>query len=336
MRLWSRRPLLHKLLLIALLLGCLTLPGCQYRSTKDVYYLVAPNLKLPYWKTVQDGFNAAATQYGVTPRIVGPDGYDPGAEATAFSDAVGRHPAGILVSAAAASALQADIASAIGNGIPVITVDSDAPNSERLFFIGTNNLEVGHLGGQRVADRLHNKGNVVFFSIPGQPNLDDRLKGYRDVLADKPGIKIVDVVATGGESGSAFDKAEQYVALTGPKKIDAFVCLESESGKAVAEVLKRANAGNTVLIAMDVDPDTLSLIKDGNIDSTVSQKPWTMGYLGLKMLDEAHRSHKGGFLSDYSVDFRSPYPTFVDTGSALITKDNVGLYEHPLGAAQQQ
>jgi ribose transport system substrate-binding protein len=162
-----------------LTLLCLSSAGCHYRSTHDTFYLVAPNLKLPYWKTVQEGFKQAAQEYGVTAVVAGPETYDPSAEAEAFSDAVGRHPAGILVSAAAASALHSDIASAISQGIPVITVDSDAPNSQRLYFIGTNNLEVGHLGGQRVVQKLHGKGNVVFYSIPGQPNLDERMKGMR-------------------------------------------------------------------------------------------------------------------------------------------------------------
>ena len=316
------------LLLAFLAVTCLSLTACKYRSKNDTYYLVAANGKLPYWKAVGDGFNTAARQYGVTARIVGPEGYDPAAEASAFSDAVAAHPAGILVSASEASVLQGDINSAIGAGVPVITVDSDAPNSRRLYFIGTNNLEVGHLGGRRLLDRLNGKGNIVFFSIPGQPNLEDRLKGYKEVFADKPGIKILDVVATGGESGSAFDKAEQYAQQTGANKVDAFVCLESESGKAVAEVLKRGNPNKIMIIAMDVDPDTLSLIKSGAIDSTVSQKPWSMGYVGLKQLDEAHRSQKGEFRSNYSVDFRSPYPAFVDTGSALITQDNVAIYEY--------
>ncbi len=324
------RSFVRPLLITVLALTCFSLTSCKYRSNKDTYYLVAANLKLPYWKAVGDGFTSAAKQYGVTARIAGSEGYDPAAEASAFSDAVSARPAGILVSAADAHALQGDINSAVSAGIPVITVDSDAPNSRRLYFIGTNNLEVGHLGGHRLLDRLNGKGNIVFFSIPGQPNLEDRLKGYKETFADKPGIKILDVVATGGESGSAFDRAEQFAQQAGPNKVDAFVCLESESGKAVAEVLKRGNPAKSIVIAMDVDPDTLSLIKSGAIDSTVSQKPWSMGYLGLKQLDEAHRSHKGDFRNNYSVDFRSPYPTFIDTGSALITQDNVAIYEyHP-------
>ena len=44
---------------------------------------------------------------------------------------------------------------------------------------------------------------------------------------------------------------------------------------------------------MDVNPETLSMIGDGTIDSTISQKPYTMGYFGLKALDEASRSKTG-------------------------------------------
>ena len=314
--------------------GCLAIVGCHYRSTHDTFYLVATNLKLPYWKSVQEGFRQAAGEYGVTAVVAGPETYDPAAEASAFSDAVARHPAGILVSAAAAGALHADIAAAIGQGVPVITVDSDAPFSERLYFIGTNNLEVGHLGGGRVVGRLHGKGNVVFYSIPGQPNLDERMRGYEESFGNSPGIKIVGIVATGGESSNAFDQTEQYIHRTGADKIDAFICLESEAGKAVAEVLKRNHITDRELIAMDVDPETLNLIADGTVDATVSQRPWTMGYDGLKALDAAHRSPHTGWQHDYSVNFRSPFPAFVDTGSALITKDNVGIYQSSQSAAQ--
>ena len=86
-------------------------------------------------------------------------------------------------------------------------MDSDAPESHRLYFIGTNNLQAGRLGGQRVAAQLNGKGNVVFFTMPGQPNLDERLKGYKDVFADYPDIKVVEVFDMKGDSGVAMDKA---------------------------------------------------------------------------------------------------------------------------------
>ncbi len=309
-----------------LAMSTLGLTGCQYHSKHDVYYLISNNLKLSYWKTVNEGFARAATEYGVTAQLAGPDTFDPQGEVDAFKKAVANHPAGILVSVADANLLRPEINAAIQADIPVITVDSDAPLSARLYFIGTNNLAAGHLGGQRLVDKLHGKGNIVFFTITGQPNLEERLKGYKDIIADKPGIKIADVFDTKGDAGAAFDQAEQYMNRAGAEKIDAFVCLESSAGKSIAEVLKRKNASDRLLIAMDVDADTLTLIKDGSIDSTVSQKPFTMGYVGLKALDEIHHNLPKPFRNNYAVDSFSRYPVFVDTGTAIVDKVNVDLY----------
>ncbi len=317
----------RKLVLGTFAMTCLQFTGCQYRSRHDVYYLVASNLKVPYWKTMQEGFAAAAEEYQVASVVVGPDDYDPKAEAEAFTRAVAKKPAGILVSAADANLLRADIGNAVAGGVPVITVDSDAPLSARLYFVGTNNLEAGRLGGKRLVEKLGGKGNVVVFSIPGQPNLEERLSGYKAVLAGNPGIRIVEVVPTGGEAGSAFDKTDAYLHKTGAEKIDAFVCLESTCGDAVGEVFKRNKVTDRTAIGMDVDAELLGFIGDGTVDSTISQKPYTMGYVGLKMLDEAHHAHSREFKSNYTTDVKAPYAAFVDTGSTLITKDNVGLFQ---------
>jgi ribose transport system substrate-binding protein len=331
MRNWGTR-----LLLAGLLLGGLGITGCQYRSKHDVYYLISNNLKLPYWVTVSQGFSKAAAEYNVNARIDGPNTYDPQAELVAFQRAAASKPAGILVSVADAALMRPDINTAIENGIPVITVDSDAPTSSRLYFIGTNNLEAGHLGGQRLLEKLHGKGNVVFYTIAGQPNLEERLKGYNDILASHLAIKVMDIFDTKGDAGKAFDQTQQYLTRTGAEKIDAFVCLESASAKPIAEVLKRHNATDRLVIGMDVDPDTLNLIKDGTIEATVSQKPYTMGYTGLKALDEVHHTHTKTFRSNYAVDPFSKYPAFVDTGTALVDKYNVDLYLAGAAQAGQQ
>ncbi len=325
------KSVMRKLVLGTFAVSCLQFTGCQYRSRHDVYYLIASNLKLPYWKAVQDGFNQAAEEYQVASVVQGPDGYDAQAEAEAFSRAVGKKPAGILVSASDANLLRAEIGNAIAAGVPVITVDSDAPTSARLYFIGTNNLQAGLLGGKRLVEKLGGKGNVVVFTIPGQPNVDERLTGYKNAIAGSPGIKIVEVVATGGDSGSAFDKTDAYLHKTGAEKIDAFVCLESAAGNAVGEVLKRNNVTDRTVIAMDVDPETLGFIADGTIDSTIAQKPYTMGYFGLKSLDEAHHAANKDFRPSYVSDSKAPFPAFVDTGSALITKLNVNLFQTSAG-----
>lgn len=322
--------------LLSVLTALGLLAGCQRHSNKETYYLISNNLNLPYWKTAVNGFNKAAAQYDVTAKIAGPNTYDAQAEAQAFDQAVATHPDGILVSVADASAMQSQIDNALAKGIPVITIDSDAPHSHRIFFIGTNNREAGHLGGQRVVDRLGGKGNVVFFTMPGQPNLDERLNGYMEVFAQHSGIKVAEIFNIKGDSGTAMDKTPQYLALTGPAKIDAFICLEASAGKDVGEVLKRSKATDRLLVAMDVDPDTLALIKDGVIDATIAQKPFTMAFVGLKMLDEIHHYPVRNLGADFAVDTFSPFPVFIDTGTAQVDKDNVDIFSQSASAAQQQ
>ena len=307
-------------------LGVLFAAGCGARhSDKEVFYLIATNVNLPYWQTAAAGFKQAAAQYKVTAKVAGPDNYDAKAELAELRSAVAAKPAGILISVADASVLQAGIDEAVAAGIPVITMDSDAAQSKRLYFIGTNNLDAGRLGGKRVVEKLSGKGNVVFFTLSAQPNTDERLKGFKDAFASHADIKIVDVFDIKGDARNAFDKTQMLMAETGPKKIDAFVCLEASSGKVVADAVKRAGGGRLV-VAWDVDQDTLNAIKAGTIDSTIAQKPFTMGYVGLKDLDEVFHYSPKQLNKDYSADSFAPYPVFVDTGTSLVDTSNVDLY----------
>ena len=291
--------------------------GCDRHNKKEVFYLISVNSSMGYWQTLASGFNKAAAEYKVTAKVVGPENYDPQAELAELQKAVAAKPAGILVQAADAAVLRPGIDAAIAAGVPVITVDSDADNSRRMYFIGTNNLEAGRLGGRHLAEKLGGKGNVVFYSFQGQPNIDDRLQGFKDVLSAHPGIKIVEVVDVKADRNAAFDRTQQFMALGGAQKIDAFVSLEATSGKVVADAVKRGN-GN--------DRYTLDEIKSGTIVSTIAQKPFTMGYVGLKALDEVFHNPPAQLGKDNATDSFSHYPEFVDTGTSLVDKSNVDAY----------
>jgi ribose transport system substrate-binding protein len=315
---------LKKQMSFALLMAVIPLvTGCTRHSKSEHYYLVATSIKHAYWQSAAAGFSKAADQYGVTAEVRGPDGFDPQDEVQEFRQVVALKPAGILVSVANEKLMQPEIDAAMAAGIPVITIDSDAPSSHRLYFIGTNNLQAGRLGGARVAAKLNGKGNVVFFSIAGQPNLEERLKGYKDAFAGFPGIKIVEAFDMKGDSGLAMDQTRDYLARTGAGKIDAIVCLESTSGKDVGEAFKRVGANGTLLVAMDVDQATLNLVKDGTIDSTISQKPYTMALLGLKQLDDVYHYPAKPLVQDYALDPYASFPAFIDTGVTLVDKSNV-------------
>src|ERR1700687_4745212 len=93
----------------------------------------------------------------------------------------------------------------------------------------------------------------------------------------------------GAIQGTAFDKTMEIMEKRAVK-VDAFVCLEAVACPEVAEVLDRKKA-DKVVVAMDSDPLTLQWIQKGRITATIGQKPYTMAYFGLKMLDDLHH-HK--------------------------------------------
>ncbi len=290
----------------------------------EKYYLISANNKIPYWQAGGAGLFQAAMQLKVRSEFAGPDTYDPKAEQQAFQQAVQSKATGILVSVADPALMKDDIDRAIAAGIPVITVDSDAPASKRLFFIGTDNYHAGQIGGQRLAKELNGKGNVVVFTIPEQANLKERLRGYRDALEATPGIKITRVVDMKGDSRVAFDTATEIVGNDKKERVDAFVCLEALSGKEVATVLSQHDVKDKIIIAMDTDDKTLEWIQKGVIAATISQKPYTMSFVGLKMLDDLYHHKLSTLTNDWAKDSFAPIPAFVDTGSSLVDKTNVG------------
>lgn len=318
----------HKILHVAAAAALsVFLLSCGSAHDSDEYYVfVSANLQVPYWKTAGSGFSNAAAQFkGVRSDFTGPQNYDPRAERDALDQAVQKKATGILLAVTDPAVLKDGIDKAVAAGIPLITIDSDAPSSRRLFFIGTNNYQAGFTGGQRLAQELKGKGNVVVFTMPDQPNLQDRLRGYKDALARSPEIKITRVVDIQGDPRIAFDTTTQIIGKE-RDKVDAFVCLEAQSGKEVAGVLNSYKVTGKIVIAMDTDQETLDLIKQGVIAATIAQKPYTMAFVGMQMLDNLYHHKPSSLMSDWSKDSFAPIPSFVDTGSDLIDKSNVDSF----------
>lgn len=314
----------HRILRSALIVLPLSIVlSCGSAHDSDEYFvLVSANLQVPYWKTAGAGFSNAAGQLKVRADFTGPQTFDPKAERDALDQAVQKKATGILIDVTDPSLLKDGIDKAVTAGVPVITIDSDGPTSKRLFFIGTNNYQAGFTGGQRLAQELKGKGNVVVFTMPDQPNLQDRLRGYKDALARTPEIKITRVVDIQGDPRIAFDTTTQMIGKE-RDKVNAFVCLEAQSGKEVAGVLDSYHVTDKTVIAMDTDEETLDWIKKGMIAATIAQKPYTMAFVGMQMLDNLYHHKPASLDTDWSKDSYAPIPAFVDTGSDLIDKHNV-------------
>ncbi len=326
----KRKKLLSILAGSALVLPLVSCGGSAHDST-EIYYLVAANTKIPYWQAAAAGLGQAATDLKVRSDMAGPDTHDPQAELQQFMKVVReKKPTGILVSAADSTLLKPEIDKAIAQGIPVITVDSDSPTSKRVMFIGTDNYAAGQRGGALLARHLQGKGNVVVFTIPEQSNLQERWHGYEDALKTSPGIKVVDTVDIKGDPRVAFDRTMDIIEKNRP--VDAFVCLEALACPEVADVLDRKQTKGKVVIAMDTDPRTLEWIQKGMIAATLAQRPYTMAYFGLKVLDMIYHQKPPSLQVNWAEDTRSPFPNFVDTGATLVDKGNVDAFVKANGA----
>ena len=316
-------------ILVALLIGC------GRRHDADEFYVMATaNKNIPYWQTASSGFIEAARQMGVKSAVIGPDSYDPNGEKDDLHNILSKKPTGIIVSPADPELMKPEIDAAIAQGIPVITIDTDSPNSNRLFFIGTNNYQAGTLVAKVAAKQLNGKGNVVVFTIPNQVNLEDRMRAYKDVFAQSPGIKITQVIDMKGDPRIVFDQTQAMIDKKEP--VDGFICLEAQGGPEVATVLRNNHVTGKVVVAFDTYDDTLQGIKDGIIAATVAQKPYTMGYLGIKMLDDYYHSKANIAKMASSRSPLSPIPAFVDTGATLVDKSNVDEIMKEMQSSQQK
>ena len=313
-----------------LALGVIGFNSCQapYHEDKERYVFVASNIHLPYWEEAQAGLLDAAKQLGVKAELVGPEKFDPQEQLKAFQDVVSSKPAGIMISVTRPELLQDAINSAVAEGIPVITVDSDAPNSKRLMFVGTDNFRAGQESGKRMGEILKGQGQVVIITIPGQLNLDERARGVAEALKKTPGVKIVQTIDDKGDPRVANDAIAEL--LKAKAKIDGIICLEASGASGAAETLHRVDA-KIPIVGFDKDPETLDWIDRDVITATVTQKPYVMAYYAIKFADDLHHNAVHEF-KDWRTAPAPAMPSWVDTGTVVVDKSNAKVFREALAA----
>ncbi len=235
-----------------------------------------------------------------------------------------------MVSASRPELFHDAINAAIAVGIPVIAVDSDAPDTKRVLFVGTDNFRAGQESAKRMAQILQGKGQIAVILIPDQQNIDERMRGVTEALKKFPEIKIVQTIDDSGDPRVANDSISNL--LHGKTKIDGIISLEASGGEGAAEAVHREDKdGKVLIVAFDKDPETLDWIEKGVITATVTQKPYVMSYYSLKFADDLHHNAVHDF-KDWRTAPTPPLPTFVDTGTAIIDKTNVKAFRDALAA----
>jgi ribose transport system substrate-binding protein len=315
---------------LAVCLGIVLLSCTKsYHEETERYFFIAANITLPYWQEAQAGFQDAGRVLGVKVEFKGPETHNADDELEAFRKAVNMRPSGIAVSPVRPELFNKEIDAAVQAGIPVICVDSDAPESRRILFIGTDNYLAGLESGRRVAEVMHGEGRLALIAVTGQFNQTERRRGVEEVLKKYPRIQIAHTLDDKGDPRTANDQIAALLESKDPKdKFDGILCLEASGGPGASEALHRLNLdGKIPIVAMDKSPETLDWIAHGVISASIAQKSYTMAYYSLKFLDDLHHNVVHEFAKDWRAAPTSPLPTRVDTGTAVIDKSNVADFQ---------
>lgn len=303
-------------------------PGATAQAVKEAdaneeYIFIGKSVSNPYWVDAREGLEARAALLGVKADFRGSAGADVNEQVRQLEDALARKPKGIII-APAGPGVTPLINRAIDSGIPVICVDSDAADSKRYSYVGTDNYNAGRQGGELLGKILNGKGEVFMLSVPGEPNLEARVKGYQDALTKYPGIRIINVGNDRADPAEAAKVAR--AALSANPNLAAFGCVDAGGGEGAAMALREKGlTGRVRIVGMDRNEATLNLIEEGIIDASIAQRTYTMAYMGLGMLYDLHHN-KVKMVSDWRSAGVLPLPTNVDTGTVVITKENAKAF----------
>ena len=317
--------LLTSLLLIA---GCGGGGGSS--RSKEATYAFVTNGVDPFWTIAESGAKAGAADLGVHVDVLMPAA---GAveQKSMLEDLMTRGTTGIAVSPIDA-ANQTDFLNQVAKNTILITQDSDAPESDRLVYIGMDNYDAGRLCGALVKEALPDGGSVmILIGRMEQDNARRRRQGVIDEILgrshdpsrfDPPGQVIRgDQYTILGTLTDQFDRAKAKAnaedTLARNPDIGAMVGLFAYNPPLIIEALEQAGRLKDVkIVAFDEAARTLQGIIDGDVHGTVVQNPFEYGYQSIKVLKAIH---EGG---DTGADANG----FINIPARQIRKDNVEAF----------
>lgn len=293
-------------------------------ATSDEEYIYVSSMgNLEFFNAHKYGWKWAGEVLGVKTTYVGPAEYDMNAMVAAFDQAIAKQPKGICVFGVE-PVLTPSINKAVDNGIPVVTILGDLPESKRLAFVGSSQHDLGYTGGKAIAKALNGQGKVAILSIPGVKMFDDREAGYRDAFAEYPGIEVVQVGDTKADTVTSINVAKDILQRN--PDLAAFVGTDSTGGIGAATAVEEAGkVGQVKVVAMDRNSDILQKIKNGTLTGTVAQDDAAMAYwCGLVLYNFVH--HQAPLTSDNKAAGVLTGPTNVFMWVNYIDKTNVDYF----------
>lgn len=266
---------------------------------------------LAFATPISEGMERAAEEFGADVQLIGPTGGDAAKQVAELQTLIQQQAVdGLAVSSASSDALKPVIAQAYDAGIPVISFNTDNPDSKQMGFVGQDLKASGQAEAEQLRTVLGEgaAGKVVVFSLDtGAGWSHDRFGGFEAGM-EGSGLEVVGPVNVGNEPNAAYNTVESTMA--GQSGVVAIAGLDCCSTTAAAQwVQQSGNAGKISMVGFDLLPQTAEFIQNGVVTFTISQNPAEQGYQAVKVLVD--------FLQDGTAI------SGVDTGAQFITAENL-------------
>ena len=253
--------------------------------------VMVSNISADFWTIVKRGTEKAAKElpnYDI--RFITPGESTAAEQKRILDDLLVKGVAGVTISPV--NPTQAtDILNKVASKAVLFTSDSDAPASNRLLYIGTDNVAAGVQAGELMKKAMPNGGKAMLFvGTMDNANARERVEGIRKGIAGSK-VEIIDVRTDEIDFAKARRNAED--TLTKHPDIDMMVGLYSYNPpQIIAAVRAAGKAGKVKIIGFDEDPVTLKGIKDGIVSGTIVQQPFEFGYQSMIYMAKAIEGDK--------------------------------------------
>jgi ribose transport system substrate-binding protein len=271
---------------------------------------------LEFWKSVHAGAVKASRELDVEIVWKGPLKEDSREEQIkVVEDFISRGVSGIVLAPLDDTALRGPVTDATRSGIPVVIIDSALKGTDFISFVATDNENGGRMAADHLAKLLGGKGRVaVLRHIEGSASTNAREKGFLEAMAAHAGIAVVSSSQYGGvTTESAYQASENLLAAHtsgGRLTLDGMFCPNESTTFGMLRALQDAKlAGSAKFVGFDSSDKLVAALRGGEISALVLQRPFEMGYLGVKTVVDRLR---GGSV-----------PPRIDTGATIATSINM-------------
>lgn len=242
----------------------------------------------PLWIKVREGADSFLSELGSW--LVGIKWYqtevhDPQRETELFDEALRQQVDGIGIVPSDPDLLRPRIDEAVERGIPVVTINTDAPESKRLLFIGQDPELAGNVAAELLGNFLMGRGRVaVIMAFQGVLVHKVRRQAFEArVRQCFPQIEIVGVYESHDSGTEAYEITRRL--LVEFPDLSGIYLTTGVGVTGVGHALKaEGRAGSVRVVCFDFFSDTVELLKDGTVTAAIGEDPYGQGYQSVKAL----------------------------------------------------